>query len=337
MQPNSLSPIRKRRQQASLVHLLQQRERLTWPNPTQCYVNNIFLPNRKGCTLPTTDKMKYCSVYSPDNGRHLIVASIDGDIAVFNTEDRKRYREVAHYFLDQTNYCPLDLDVSPDGREFLVSTWRNNVYTCNVLEEDDIDRNYMRSHQLVDTTTKMGTFSTCFSNDGKEILASTTDGCIYVYDRTRDEASLRIVQDVRDDINATRFLDKSSNNVIIGGSNHGVIEIWDRRVLQGTQRGAKARKSVATLFGHFDGITYIDPKGDGRHFITNSKDQSVKLWDVRQMGKRNQVTKAKKVLYPQRWNYQSDPIPDECEWLIDRRWLCIYFGALRLREMFLTC
>lgn len=314
MQHNTLSPIRRRRQQASLVHLLQQRERLTWHNPTQCYVNNIFLPNTKGYTLPTTDKMKYCSVYSPDNGRHLIVASGDGDVTVFNTEDRNRYREVARYFLDQTNYCPLDLDVTPDGREFLISTWRNNVYTCNVLEEDDIDRNYMRSHQLVETTTKMGTFSACFSNDGKEILAATTDGCIYVYDRTRDEPSLRIVQDLRDDINAARFLYEGDNNVIIGGSNHGVIEIWDRRVLGASVRSAKAaRKSVATLFGHFDGITYIDAKGDGRHFITNSKDQSVKLWDVRQMGRRNQVTKAKKVLFNPTWNYQSDPIPDECE------------------------
>ena len=41
-------------------------------------------------------------------------------------------------------------------------------------------------------------------------------------------------------------------------------------------------RPVGTLAGHADGITYIDPKGDGRHLITNSKDQSVKLWDIRQ-------------------------------------------------------
>ena len=28
-------------------------------------------------------------------------------------------------------------------------------------------------------------------------------------------------------------------------------------------------------------MTYIDPKMDGRHLISNSKDQSVKLWDIR--------------------------------------------------------
>lgn len=304
-QPSTLSTIRRRRPQSSVVHLLQQRERNVWRAPTQCYVNNIFLPNSVGGCLPTDDKVKYCSVYSPDKGRHLLVASADGHVTVFNAESRK---EVARYLLDQNTYAPLDLDVSPNGREFLVSTWRNNVFTCNVLEEDDINRNYLRSHQLVETTSKMGTFSACFSNDATELLASSNDGCIYVYDRTRDERSLRIVQDIRGDINAVRFLDPASNQVIVGGSDNGIIEVWDRRVLGAN---AKNRKSVATLFGHFDGVTYIDPQGDGRHFLTNSKDQSVKLWDVRKVGRRNQVKKTRKLLAQPTWNYQNDHIPPE--------------------------
>lgn len=28
-------------------------------------------------------------------------------------------------------------------------------------------------------------------------------------------------------------------------------------------------------------MTSLDPKGDGRHFISNGKDQAVKLWDLR--------------------------------------------------------
>jgi DDB1- and CUL4-associated factor 11 len=30
-----------------------------------------------------------------------------------------------------------------------------------------------------------------------------------------------------------------------------------------------------------EGVTHIDAKGDGRHFISNGKDQAVKLWDLR--------------------------------------------------------
>lgn len=146
--------------------MLHDRERNSWRSDSnRCYVNNMFLPNSVHGPLPIADKLKYCCVFSPDNGRHLLVASIDGHVTVYNTEKRS-YKEVAKYCVDQATYSLLDLDVSPNGREFLCSTWKNYVFTCNVLEEDDINRNYVKGHKLVETINKMGTFSTCFNNDG---------------------------------------------------------------------------------------------------------------------------------------------------------------------------
>lgn len=40
-------------------------------------------------------------------------------------------------------------------------------------------------------------------------------------------------------------------------------------------------KPVGVLAGHLDGVTFIDSRGDARFFISNSKDQSIKLWDIR--------------------------------------------------------
>jgi WD repeat-containing protein 23 len=37
------------------------------------------------------------------------------------------------------------------------------------------------------------------------------------------------------------------------------------------------------LIGHQGGITHIASKGDGRYFISNGKDQCIKLWDIRAM------------------------------------------------------
>lgn len=37
------------------------------------------------------------------------------------------------------------------------------------------------------------------------------------------------------------------------------------------------------MTGHLEGITFIDSKGDGRYFISNGKDQAIKLWDIRRM------------------------------------------------------
>ena len=56
-----------------------------------------------------------------------------------------------------------------------------------------------------------------------------------------------------------------------------MLQVWDRRALGSNKR------PVGVLVGHTEGITHIDPKGDGRHLISNSKDQSVKLWDLRSM------------------------------------------------------
>ena len=43
------------------------------------------------------------------------------------------------------------------------------------------------------------------------------------------------------------------------------------------------RKAAGFLMGHLEGITFIDSRGDGHYFISNGKDQTTKLWDIRKM------------------------------------------------------
>jgi WD40 repeat protein len=57
----------------------------------------------------------------------------------------------------------------------------------------------------------------------------------------------------------------------------GVLQIWDRRCF------AQRNKPAGQLVGHLEGITFIDSRGDGRYFISNGKDQTLKLWDIRKM------------------------------------------------------
>ena len=54
------------------------------------------------------------------------------------------------------------------------------------------------------------------------------------------------------------------------------VQVWDRRTMQ-------TNKPVGVMVGHTEGLTHLDPKGDGRYFISNCKDQTIKLWDVRSM------------------------------------------------------
>ena len=55
------------------------------------------------------------------------------------------------------------------------------------------------------------------------------------------------------------------------------LQVWDRRALG---RGAKP---AGVLVGHSEGLTHLDSKGDGRYLLSNSKDQTARLWDVRKV------------------------------------------------------
>ena len=55
------------------------------------------------------------------------------------------------------------------------------------------------------------------------------------------------------------------------------LQIWDRR--ENTRSG----RAAGVLVGHTQGITHIDPKGDGRYLLSNSKDQTAKIWDIRKL------------------------------------------------------
>jgi WD repeat-containing protein 23 len=80
-----------------------------------------------------------------------------------------------------------------------------------------------------------------------------------------------------DDVNSCCWADSASGNVLISASDDSFLKVWDRRSL-----GARA-KPAGVLVGHTEGITYVSPKGDGRYVISNGKDQTMRLWDLRKM------------------------------------------------------
>ena len=58
--------------------------------------------------------------------------------------------------------------------------------------------------------------------------------------------------------------------------------------------------------GHSDGITFIDAKDDERHIISNSKDQSIKLWDLRKFASNRSIEGTKEAVRNQTWDYRWD-------------------------------
>lgn len=88
------------------------------------------------------------------------------------------------------------------------------------------------------------------------------------------------------------------------GGDDGICKVWDRRTLTESDP-----KPVGNLAGHMDGITFVEPRGDGRHLLTNSKDQSIKLWDVRKFSSHEGLKNTQKAVSSQKWDYRWQKVP----------------------------
>lgn len=103
----------------------------------------------------------------------------------------------------------------------------------------------------------------------------------------------------QDDVNAVVFADESCHLIYSGSDDH-ICKIWDRRCF------AQRNKPAGQLVGHLEGITFIDSRGDGRYFISNGKDQTLKLWDIRKMTSGSpSIRGSKQQKIPSfRWDYR---------------------------------
>jgi len=125
----------------------------------------------------------------------------------------------------------------------------------------------------------LGIWSVRFSGDGKRLVAGATEGRIIVYD-IESRTILHSFDGHNADVNAVCFADSSSPHIVYSGSDDNILKVWDTRSMGGD-------REVGAFVGHIEGLTYIDSKGDGRYILSNGKDQSMKLWDLRMIMSRH--------------------------------------------------
>lgn len=70
-------------------------------------------------------------------------------------------------------------------------------------------------------------------------------------------------------------------------------------------------REAGALVGHTEGLTYIDSKGDGRYVISNAKDQTMKLWDLRKMMTTERFDSIRPEDYTTGFDYRFTPYDEE--------------------------
>lgn len=271
----------------------------------KCKINNLYLPNQFERPLVRLDSKVFCGSFTRD-GNRFVTGSQDQEIRIFDSST-SNYKELNHITAKHVSWCILDIAFSPCSQYFAYSTWAECLHICPLNGDDDD----IRCLNLNTNVNRFGAFSLAFSNNGSEIISGGSDSSVYIFDREMNERTLRVPvrkDGLVTDVNCVGFVDESSQ-LFYSGSDDACIRVWDRRCLNENDP-----EPQGMLLGHIDGITYIDSKNDGRYLLSNSKDQSLKLWDMRHFSPKETEAIVKPYLQTRNWDYRWDSVPKNCKY-----------------------
>lgn len=238
-----------------------------------------YLPVHGPWPVDRMDTRAYVSQFSADGslfvagfqGSHIRIYDVDSDWKVRKDIVAKRLR-----------WTITDTSLSPDQRFLVYASMSPIVHLVDVGSDTrESHANVTEIHDGLDLSPhgdgsySFGIFSVKFSTDGRELVAGSSDDSIYIYDLEANKLTSRFSAH-SSDVNTVAFADETGN-LIYSGSDDNLCKVLDRRCLITKEQAA------GVLTGHLEGITFIDSRGDGRYFITNGKDQTTKLWDIRKM------------------------------------------------------
>jgi WD repeat-containing protein 23 len=278
------------RQKRKLAWRMMDRELAVESRGRQRVLSNLasqdMIPGSKADLIINLNARCYSGQFS-DDGSFFFACGQDFKVRMYDTSnpyDWKYYKTV-HYYGGQ--WTITDASLSPDNKLLAYSSIRSQICLARTEQGDQSEPQLLDFSDTGSGSTggggggwgrsrgHFGIWSLRFSGDGNEIVAGTSDQSVYVYDLQSQRSILRIPGH-SDDVNAVCFGDKMSPHILYSGSDDTTLKVWDRRSLA-------SMRPAGMFLGHTEGLTYIDSKGDGRYVISNGKDQTCKLWDLRKM------------------------------------------------------
>ncbi|XP_073303734.1 LEC14B homolog [Primulina huaijiensis] len=273
-----------------------------------CHVLSRYLPVNGPSVIDQMRSRTYVSQFSAD-GSLFIAGFQDSHIRIYDVDlGWKIHKDIQARSL---RWTITDASLSPDRRFLVYSSVSPIAHIVNVESAaKESLANVTEIHEGLEFSAdignydeySLGIFSVKFSNDGRELVAASSDEAIYVYDLAAKRLNLRIPAHMSD-VNAVCFADESGH-IIYSGSDDHLCKVWDRRCF--INRG----QAAGVLIGHLEGITFIDTRGDGRYLISNGKDQSIKLWDIRKMSSNVNYTSRR---HYADWDYRWMEYPEQAK------------------------
>ncbi|GLC38560.1 hypothetical protein PLESTF_001547000 [Pleodorina starrii] len=248
------------------------------------------LPRYPRAVVDRLSSRAYIGQFSGD-GQFFVAAFQDRRVRLYDVERGWRLRK--DITTRMCRWTITDTCISPDQRFVIYSSIIPVVHLVEVGSVyDSVSSicNITQIHEPLNFDSGNGGFgiwSVKWSGDGREIVVGNNDASVVVM----DVETKRVVASAaghEDDVNAVAYAD-ASPNIILSGSDDSTIKVWDRRTMSGPTQSSESSPSrrrpipAGVLVGHTEGLTHLHSRADGQHVLSNAKDQTAKLWDLRMM------------------------------------------------------
>ncbi|KAJ3132124.1 hypothetical protein HDU90_007557 [Geranomyces variabilis] len=287
----------------SVYDMVKQREQGILDSDSLLSLSQSIMPNRSTQVLDRHSARAYSGQFS-DDGNFFFSCTQDFRLHMYNTTDPANIEKTGTIQGERGQWTITDCSLSPDNSKMIYSSITPVVHLANV----DFDRDPETHHTALDfdpTGDGFGIWSVRFSGDAKEIVAGASNECLYVFD-IETRTVLHEIEGHDDHVNAVCFAEQRSPHILFSASDDSFVKIWDRRSL------GRDSKPAGVFVGHTEGVTYLDSKSDGRYALSNGKDQTMKMWDLRKCVEAGQFASDETLqvgYYAENWDYRSDNYP----------------------------
>ncbi|GLD96340.1 hypothetical protein PINS_up005023 [Pythium insidiosum] len=308
-----LAARRKSTRSRHVFHALCQREQSGRNSKAQMvHLQETFMPfqQHKHCkVVDNLGERLYCGDFNSTGTRFLVAGQL-AQILLYDTTDWHRR---AYLPAREVQWTVTDAKFMPDDRNVIYSSITSNVRMVSVdyesTQREEVfsltsnrNRPDERRHAL--HRSRFGVWSIDINASGTEFVAGTGSNAVVLYDM-QTRTTLCHAQGHQDDVNAVAFVDGPlHSNVFVSGSDDCMIKLWDRRVLSESDP-----QPQGVFPGHIDGVTYIASRDDGYYFISNAKDQTCKLWDIRECCSAADYERLPRFRKPYMWDYRFQDFP----------------------------
>ncbi len=217
--------------------------------------------------LPPGPEEYYAVAFSPPDGRYLVTGRANGAVQVW---DARTGREVGTLGTHDRQMRVRGVAFSHDGQHLASASGDGKVYLWDAsrLEEKQVAR------KTLDAQNRGNGLTVAFSPDGRRLVTGGEGNTVKIWDvQTGDE--LRTLRGHTGDVCAVAFSPDPGGRWLASAGEDSTVRVWDCRADYALAR---------TFRGHTGLVSSVAFSPDGRRLFSGSRDKTVKVWDVTNLG-----------------------------------------------------